>query len=344
MRLAALALLLASTSAAAQTGAGAAKAEGRFVRALTALAIEDLETARRSLDEVLAEAPDDPTVLAVRAEVAGLMDAPADAVYYAGRATEAGPGRPDAWLGLARALRAAGQSDQAADALDRALALAPTDLDVLTASADLAADRGDDDGERAALGALVRVGDTVAARLRLSILAERAGDRDQALAQARAAARLAPGEVAVERRLAALASAPASAAPQTEPSQTESPSATGPTDGASLVAAGRFAQAADVLLAEVDADPRRVESWALALQALARTADARAGATADDALLLFPSVPAVLVGAAEAYAAAGRAGDAARAAARAGDALDVLGARLPDADALRVRLDAVLSR
>ncbi|WP_420454174.1 tetratricopeptide repeat protein [Rubrivirga sp.] len=336
MRTAVLLVLLSAGGVAAQTGAGAARSQGRFVRALTSLALEDYERAARSLDEVLAQAPDDPTVLALRAEVAGLMEAPADAVYYARRATDAAPDDARAWLALASALRAASQPAQAADALDRALALAPTDPDALTAAADLAAERGDADAERRALGALVRVGDTVAARLRLSALAEQAGDADQALAHAQAAARLAPAEPAVMRRLADLQRGPVATAPAARP--------TNGADGAGLFAAGRFAEAADALLAEVDADPRRVESWALALQALAQTADPRAGATADDALLLFPTAPAVLAGAAEAYGAAGRTDDARAVAQRGLDALDLLGDRLPDTDALRVRLDAVLSR
>ena len=123
-----------------------------------------------------------------------------------------------------------------------------------------------------------------------------------------------------------------------------SPTPGGEADGSALFAAGQFAEAADALLAEIDDDPRQIDRWALALQALAQTADPRAGATADDALLLFASVPSVLVGAAEAYAAAGRTDDGLAAAQRAADALDLLGDDLPDAPALRARLDAVLSR
>ena len=172
VRLAACLLLLASAPASAQSAASAAQAEGRFVRALTAVAIEDFETAQRSLDEVLEGAPDDATVLALRAQVAVALDAPADAVFFARRATEVAGDRAETWLTLAEALQAAGQSDAAADALGRARALAPSDPDVLTATADLAAERGDAEAERDALAALVRLGDTVAARLRLSRLAE----------------------------------------------------------------------------------------------------------------------------------------------------------------------------
>lgn len=306
------------------------------MRALTAMSIEDFETARASLDEIIEVAPADATVLTARSEVATALGSSADAVYYARQATDAAPESAAAWLGLTDALRRASQPDAAAEAIARARALSPDRPDVLTAAADLAAERGDAEAERDALAALVRVGDTVAARLRLSALAERAGDAEDALTQARAAARLAPAQPAVARRLAALEG-------ETEPPRPPSRSATGG-DGAGLFEAGRFAEAADVLLAEIDADPRRVDRWALALRALAETADPRAGATADDALLLYSSVPAVLAAAAEAYAAAGRADDARNTAQRGLDALDLLGDDLPDADALRQRLDVVLSR
>ena len=119
-------------------------------------------------------------------------------------------------------------------------------------------------------------------------------------------------------------------------------SASSAADGAGLYAAGRYAEAADALLDALADDPRDLAGWALALEALARTADPRAGATADDALLLFPTVPAVLAPAAEAYAAAGRRADAVATAQRGLDTLDALGDRLPDADALRVRFRRTL--
>ena len=343
-----LAVWLVAASATAQTDAASrAKAEGRFVRALTAQALGDESAAAGVLDEVLATAPDDPTVLLLRAEVAST---PADAVYYARQSADAAPDRADVWLGLARALREAGQPAGAADALDTAQRLAPDDLDVLLAVAELAAEQRDGARERDALERLVRIGDSVGARLRLSALAEAAGDLDQALDHARAAARLAPSDPTVRRRLAqlerpatdpAVADAPADASPP--PSDAPAPAASR-TGGAALFAAGRYAEAADALLAELDEDPRRVDAWALVLQALARTADPRAGATADDALLLFASVPAVVVGAAEAYQAAGRDADARDTAQRGLDALDWLGDAVPDASALRARLDALLSR
>ncbi|PAP77617.1 tetratricopeptide repeat protein [Rubrivirga marina] len=324
MRRAPLLLLLLTTAATAQSGVDA-RLEGRFVRALTAVAIEDYETARETLDQILETTPGDASVLAVRAEVATGLGATADAVYYARRATEAAPDDAAAWLAFSAALLDAGQLREAADAAGRAVTIDPHDLDALTSAAEIAARLGDPAAERDALTTLVRVGDTAAARLRLSTLAERAGDRDEALAQARAAARLAPTEPAVARRLSDLQGTDRPAPP------------------ASGAEAGE-ADDVDALLALIDADPRRVDLWAQALDALAASADPRAGATADDALLLFPSVPAVLAAAAEAYAAAGRADDARATAQRGLAALDLLGDDLPDADALRLRLDAVLSR
>lgn len=304
-----------------------ARLQGRFVRAMTALTLEDDSSAIRALDVVLQEAPDDPTVLSLRAEASLLADDPADAIFYARRATDAAPDRADLWRQLAAAHRAAGQDPEAAGALAEARQLAPDDLDVLLALLDLAASQGDEEAERDLLLAVVRQGDTVAARLRLSVLAERAGDAEDARTQARAAARLAPSEPAVVRRLADLSRAAPAAG-----------------DGASLFADGRYAEAADALLAEIDADPRQVESWALALQALARLSDPRARATADDALILFGSVPAILTAAAEAYASTGETVAARDAARRGLEALALLGDALPDAEALRSRLDSLLAR
>jgi hypothetical protein len=103
---------------------------------------------------------------------------------------------------------------------------------------------------------------------------------------------------------------------------------------------------ADDALAVVAADPRRLDAWAVALDALVRTADPRTGDTADEATLLFPTVPSVLAPAAEAYLAAGRPADAAEAAARGLAALDA--ATAPEDDpassaALRARLERALA-
>lgn len=323
--------VVSTTPVLAQTTAGAtAEAQGRFIRALTALTLDDDSAAVRSLDAVLATTPGDPTVLTLRSEAALRLGESADAVFYARQATEAAPDRADVWRQLAASLRATGNAGDAADALATARRLAPDDLDVLLDMLDLATSQADVAAEREALLAIVRLGDTVAARLRLSVLAERAGDHDDALAQARAAARLAPSEPAVARRLADL-------------TVEDAPPSAG-ADGATLLAAGRYAEAAEVLLSEIDANPRQMEAWALALRALAETRDARTPSVADDAVLLFGSVPSVLAAAAEAYAAVGRKTDAQATARRGLDALDLLGEAITDGDALRARLDAVLAR
>ncbi len=326
MRLLALLLGLSmlATSASAQTTEGqSARQAGRLIRALTALAAADDSAAVRALDEALATSPADPTLLAVRADASTRLGDPASAVYCARQAADAAPDRADVQLGLASALRAAGQAREAADALALARRLAPTDLDVLVATVDLSAQTGDAATEADALRTLVRLGDTVGARLRLSALAERAGDRDEALAHARAAARLSPTEPAVRQRLAELTDAPAPVV--------RAPDADDADD-------------LDALLAAVEDDPTQIATWIRALDALAATTDPRSGATADDALLLFPTVPGVLTAAAEAYAAAGREADARETARRGLASLDRLGDAVDNADVLRQRLGAVLSR
>ena len=334
MRAAVVLVLLALPVGASAQGASArtAYAQGKFVQALTAHYLGNDSTAVRVLDDILSLRPDDPAVLDLRAEVALAHEGPASALFYADRTVEVAPRQADGHLRRAEALLAAGRTRDAARALEAARDLAPDRLDVLLALADVYGALGDGAREAEVLETLVQIGDTVAARLRLSALYEAAGNQDRALTAARAASRLAPAEPAVRQRLAALAGAPA------EPAASASSAA----DGAGLYAAGRYAEAADALLDALADDPRDLAGWALALEALARTADPRAGATADDALLLFPTVPAVLAPAAEAYAAAGRRADAVATAQRGLDTLDALGDRLPDADALRVRFRRTL--
>lgn len=103
--------------------------------------------------------------------------------------------------------------------------------------------------------------------------------------------------------------------------------------------AGRYSEAAEALLTVVDEDPRQMTAWTLVLDALARTSDPRTSDTADLALLLYPTVPSILIPAAEAYRAAGRSDDARTAAESALRALDAG----PDDAALRQRADALLS-
>ena len=314
-----LAALLVAAPAAGQGGSGPADAErgayveGRFVRALTAHAVGDAAAAAEALDEVLELRPDDAAAYDARAEVALAQGATTDALFYAERAVALAPGSAPLRLGLARALAGAGRLADAAGAAEAARGLAPDDPHVLEALAGLYGRLGRDDAERESLAAWARLSDTVAARLRLSALAEAAGDADEARAQAAAARRLSPSDPDVLRRLAAL--------------DRPAPGAAPPPPGGGV----------DALLAVVEADPRRIDVWAEALAVLAAAADPRAGAVADDALLLFPAVPSVAAPAAEAYLAAGRPADARRAAQR---ALATLG----DGDGpLRARLDAVLA-
>ena len=322
--------LVAAGSAAAQTGDAAerqAYVEGRFVRALTFHAVGDDGAAAAALDEVLTLRPDDPAVYDARAEVALARGETADALFYAERAVALAPDAAPLRLGLARAHAGAGRLAEAVAAAEAARGLAPGDPAVWETLAGLYARTDQAEAERGALAAWTRLDDTVPARLRLSALHEAAGDPAAARDHALAARRLAPGDPAVLRRLAALdRPAPSDAAPPR-------PDAAGGVETESGV---------DALLQIVEADPRRLDVWARALQALAAAADPRAGAVADDALLLFPAVPAVAAPAAEAYLAAGRPADARRAAERALAALDTLG-DVADADALRARLDRVLA-
>ena len=322
----ALAVLLATAaaSASAQPRDAAerrAYVEGRFVRALTAHATGDDDAAAEALDEVLELRPDDAAAYDARADVARARGETTDALFYAERAAALSPTSGVLRLRLAGAYAGAGRLGEATAAAEAARDLAPGDPAVWETLADLYGRLGRDADERAALAAWTRLDDTVAARLRLSALAEAAGDGAGAREQALAARRLAPSDPAVRRRVAAL-------------DRPAPPPASG---GAGSTGGVEVAGDVDALLALVEADPRRLDVWAQALGALAASADPRAGAVADDALLLFPVVPAVAAPAAEAYLAAGRPADARRAAER---ALATLG----DGDgALRARLDAVLA-
>ena len=332
----AVVLAFAAPAAAAQPNAAErqARVEGLFVRALTAHAAGDDTAAAAALDEVLALRPGDPAVYDARAEVALARGETADALFYAERAAALAPGAGPFHLRLAQTRALAGQTAAALDAAETARALSPGDPAVWEALAGLYAQAGRDDAERDALVAWVRLDDTAAARLRLSALHEAAGDDAAALANALAARRLAPSDPAVLRRLAALRPEPAPPRPD----------AASNAEG-EAVAGGAAASDVDALLRTVEADPRRLDAWADALEALAAAGDPRAGTVADDALLLFPAVASVAAPAAEAYLAADRPADARRAAERALTALDAMGDGVPgqDADALRARLRRVLA-
>ena len=189
------------------------------------------------------------------------------------------------------------------------------------------------------------------------------GQLAEALYHAELAADRAPDDAAILHRLADLYAASGEAAPaarareradriapraalpdasaQPAPSDPAPPSdepSRGDVPGLDAYRAGRYAEAADALLDALDADPRQLDAWPLALDALTRTDDARAGDTAELAVLLYPTVPAILVPAAEAFAALGRSPEA-REAAEA--ALRVLG---ESGDAtLRARGQSLLS-
>jgi|GEM_PF-4552394 len=333
---AALAVLVAGAAqaqrAAPDASARRAEAEGRLIRGMTELAMGNDSAAVRQFTIALRAAPGDAAVLDALAEAhASERDWPS-ALDAAERAAAAAPAEASVHLRLGQ-IRAAAGVPGATDALVAARRLAPNRPDVLAALADRYADEGRAEDEREVLEALVRVGDTPAARRRLAELYADAGDTPRAVAMLDAAIRLAPGEPALRARRAALAgdtpSSPRGGVPR---SGTEGVRSTDSDDlprDASL----------DALFARTAADPGDLAAWARLLDALLAAGDPRGTAAADDARLFFPASPAVLAPAAEIYAAAGRADDA-RASARAGlDALDALGADAPpDARALRDRL------
>ena len=312
----------AAQSAAQTTAATAAVAEGRFVRALTEHRLGNDTAAVRLLDAALALRPGDAAVLDALAEVYADLGRPTDALYHAGLAAAAAPAEAAVVLRLGTLQAAAGQREAALASVEAARRLAPTDAATLDALAGLHAAAGRADAESEALEARTALGATPEHWLRLAALYRDAREPGLEAAALRAADRLAPNTPAVRARLAASDPAPSAAVPAVPVPGDASPFAS-----------------ADAALAVAAADPRRLDAWAAALDALARTADPRAGDTADEATLLFPTVPSVLAPAAEAYLAAGRASDAARVA-RAGLAA------LADAGAsadLRARLDRALA-
>lgn len=327
-----LLLLAVAASAPASGQAGAppaeasqATAEGRLIRALTEHHLGNDSAAVRHLDAVLALRPGDGAALDALAEAYTALGRPTDALYHAGLAAAASPDEPAVHARLGALLVAAGQPDAALARYETARRLSPTDAATLLALADLHAAAGRGPAEREALEALVAVGETSGAWLRLATLYAAAREDELELAALRAAVRLAPGDPTARARLRAFVLDRIDAPPST-------PVALPPAGAAS----------ADEALAVVAADPRRLDAWAAALDALARTADPRAGDTADEATLLFPTVPSVLAPAADAYLAAGRPSDAARAARSGLTALGALPSGDPIAAALRARFDRVL--
>ena len=302
---------LAATHAAAQTPADAvrAQAEGRLVRGLTEHALGNDSAAVRLYEEAAALAPGSAGPLDALAEAYTALGRPTDALYHAGLAVAAAPENAGVRRRLGSLQVAAGQRDAGLATLEQARRLSPTDAATLSALAALYRDTGRTADERAALEALPPTATT------LLRLAETAPDAESRQAALSAATRLAPGDPRVRAWIVQNAM-PAAPVGDSAP-----------------------AGSADAALVIVAADPRRLDSWAEALTALASARDPRAGTTADDATLLFPTVPSVLAPAAEAYLAAGRPTDAARTARAGLAALDAA----PDA-ALRARLDLVLSQ
>ncbi|HEX9951720.1 MAG TPA: hypothetical protein VGB53_08125, partial [Rubricoccaceae bacterium] len=269
---------------AAPTPAGIqAEAEGHLVRSLTALALGKDSAAVRHAEAALALAPGSAAPLDLLAEAYEALGRPTDALYHAGLAAAAAPGEAGVAVRLARLQAASGQAAAALATAERARRLSPADAESLALVARLYAAAGRPADERAALEDLAaRYGDP-AVWQRLAALYDRTGATDQALAA---------------RRTAGLAETAASAPAASPPGYTAPPPVL----------------SADAALAIVADDPRRLDAWAAALTALATSGDPRAGDTADEATLLFPTLPAILAPAAEAYLAAGRPADAARAA------------------------------
>ena len=317
----------AAPADAVSADAALAAAEGRFVRALTDHFLGNDSAAVRQFERLLATRPGDGAVLDALAESYAALGRPTEALYHAGLAADAAPDEASVYVRLGVLQARAGQRDAARASVETAVRLRPTDAGSLAALADLHAAAGRTDAEREALEALVAVGETPAAWRRLSALYSATGDRERAERALRQALRLAPGDAALRERVAALNGPSAS------------PAASSPDAAVSSAAVS----GADEALAVVADDPRRLDAWAIALTALARTADPRAGETADEATLLFPTVPSILAPAAEAYLAAARPADAARAARAGLAALDAARDTAPDALSLRSRLDRALA-
>ena len=223
-----------------------------------------------------------------------------------------------------------GNAERAVTRLSDVLAMYPDDpvvLDVL-AEAYLAQGLTAEALYHAELAASVAPDDATIQR-RLADIYDASGDAVRAQQARETAQRLAPDTPRLS---------PSTSAPQPSPARTE-PASDTELPGEAAYRAGRYAEAAEALLGVIDEDPRRIEAWPLALDALTRTSDARAGDTADLALLLFPTLPSILVPAAEALLSVGRTDDARSAAESALRSLD--GAT--DDPALRQRADALLS-
>ena len=258
--------------------------------------------------------------------------AAAAAAYEA--ATAGAVGDPEPLIALGEIYARLGQSADERRVLLRLLDFGDTAAARLRL-ADLA--EADGDARRAATHLEAAVGllpDASALWARLADARARSGDADGAEAAQRRAGRLAPatsasspdspsdGGASVDDLLADIRAALVQS--DTDPGAAARAFALAeravgmePRRGDVLAAAGRAAAlagrdrlAADWLVDAVGADPRQLDAWALGLTVLARTGDDRAGDLADEATLLFGSVPRVVGAAALAYASIGRADDA----------------------------------
>ena len=174
-----------------------ADVEGRFVRALAALWADRPDDAVRDLGAVLDVRPGAPAALDAMAAAYVALDRSDEALYYAEQAATAAPDDAVAQSRYGALLRDAGQPDRAIAAYEAAAEAAPRDASPLAQLADLYAAAGRPDDERRALGRLVRLADSPAARLRLSAL-----DADRATEHLARAVALAPNETALAVRYA----------------------------------------------------------------------------------------------------------------------------------------------
>ena len=104
---------------------------GRLGLARSLHSLGETPAAVRLLDELLADRPEDPDVLAVRGTVALQSERPAEAVQYLKRVLDHAPSDLETLYSLAVAMNVLGQSDEAKAYLDRHEA-AKKDLDELT--------------------------------------------------------------------------------------------------------------------------------------------------------------------------------------------------------------------
>lgn len=140
------AITFLETLAGREGGDQAAERAAEIAIVRTHLRRNDVEAARRYLDSLLEQDPEDPTLRfldAALAAVAGDLDA-AEAKYRA--LIEAGQGGDRAWLELIRVLNQAGRQDEALAAMDEGLAANPESPELLWMKATVLERNGDFEG------------------------------------------------------------------------------------------------------------------------------------------------------------------------------------------------------